>query len=51
MHFDINLFTNFTAQVSPEETVLQLKEKINERLSIEVPHQTLLLAGKALIGK
>ncbi|KAF7994950.1 hypothetical protein HCN44_004422 [Aphidius gifuensis] len=37
-----------TVDISPSETVLELKNKVHELLGVEVPQQKLLLTGKAL---
>ncbi|XP_015115906.1 ubiquitin-like protein 4A [Diachasma alloeum] len=35
-------------EISPTETVLELKNKVSELLGVDVPQQKLLLTGKAL---
>ncbi|XP_008557076.1 ubiquitin-like protein 4A [Microplitis demolitor] len=35
-------------EISPSETVLELKNKVSELLGVDVPQQKLLLTGKAL---
>ncbi|XP_001600094.1 ubiquitin-like protein 4A [Nasonia vitripennis] len=48
IHVKVLLGEEHVFDVLPTDTVLQVKQKIEERLGIDVSHQRLLLLGKSL---